>query len=241
MLSQDELDAIRSRAEAGTGGYGEWKVEKYADDRRVDRFISTPNGAWVAQSVFPETATFIAHARTDVPELLATIAEVRSELVEHFDDVDIDYEGEPFDLESVVSRAAEELRSTRSHCNSETDRANVAEHKNSQLRSRFALELAARTTPDMAEMERQANRITELEESVRDERWMIETLAKALRVDLGAHCITELVHAAAGMIEKLKEVNAGLRKWQDLTRPKLEARIKELEEHIADVDVEDTP
>lgn len=158
----------------------------------------------------------------------ATIADTRAELVKHFDDIDVDYEGEPNDLDTMVRQAAGQLKNARSHGESETERANVAEHKNSQLRSRFALELAARTTPDMAELQRQANRITEFEESARDERFMIETLANALRVDHAAHCITELVHAAADEIKRLRKANAVERRWQEVDRPKLTARIAEL-------------
>jgi len=230
VLSPEDLKAIRDRAEAAT--HGPWTTQCW------DYF----NDLWqvIELKEHPDKVdtTFIAHARTDVPALLDTIAEVRAELVEHFDDVDIDYEGKPNDLEYVVSLAGDELKNTRRHSERETDRADVAEHKNSQLRSRFALELAARTTPDMAELQRQANRIIELEDVAKDNQYISETLSRALRVDIGAHYITELVHAAADMIESLKDINGGLRAWQDVARPKLEAerdqalkRVISVEEH----------
>lgn len=223
MIDPEGLEDIRKRAEAAT--YGGWSFVFKED------FITDDNDGDVVFSLDmyrKEDAQFIAHARTDVPALLATIAEVRAELVNYFDDIDLDYEGQPNGLDTMVRQAAGQLHESRSWASKETERANVAEHKNSQLRSRFALELAARTTPDMAELQRQANRITELEESAKDERWMVETLAKALRVDLGAHCLTELVHAAAGRIEKLKKINGGLRKWQDVERPKLVSEVERL-------------
>lgn len=226
MLSQSELEAIRGRAEAATNPpWSHWPQTSLSIRPRETVMAKTGPGlgCLIGEEITEPDATFIAHARTDVPALLAIIDEVRASLVKHFDDVDLDCEGKPNDLESVVSLACDEIKSTRSHRERETNRANVAEHKVGQLRSRFALELAKQTTPDMSELQRQANRITELEDVGKDNQYIVETLSRALRVDLGAHCITELVHAAADMIEKLKDINGGLRKWQDVARPKLEA------------------
>ncbi len=229
MLSSEELEVIRARSNAAANGEWEFDHETEFITRLTQKGGNTHEIIAILDVYTEEDATFIAHARTDVPALLDTIAEARAELVEHFDDIEFDYEGEPNDLDYMVELAGREVKSSHSHCDRETERANIAEHKVSQLRSRFALELAARTTPDMVEAERQANRIIELEDVAKDNQYIVETLARSLSVDLGAHCITELVHAAADMIDKLRSINGGLRKWQDLARPELEARIKELE------------
>ena len=132
MLSQSDLDAIRSRAEAASPGkwQGTWNdgpsgfVHVYHDGV----------GQYVANSILTEPdATFIAHARTDVPELLSTIADTRAELVKYFDDIDVDYEGEPNDLDTMVRQAAGQLHEARSWSGKETERANVAEARIAEL------------------------------------------------------------------------------------------------------------
>lgn len=182
MLSQSELDAIRSRAEAASPP--PWP-DHCPDLRQPD-------------------ATFIAHARTDVPALLdeverlqADMADVRKSLSGAFYGIETDDDGQPEDTDMMAYLAGNRVKSADSHAESETERANVAEHKVSQLRSRFALELAARTTPDM---ERQAARITELE-----------------------------------------DINGGLRAWQDVARPKLEARMDKAESRVKELELSQHP
>lgn len=101
-MLEDELDAIRHRADAATSG--PWQVhfvdDNYAmnlvavttgeihedwprDSERVvaatlvqgpERYVSIADGRW------DQNATFIAHACADVPRLLAEIARLRAEL-----------------------------------------------------------------------------------------------------------------------------------------------------------------
>ncbi len=74
-----DLDAIRARADAATPG--PWHVEKlpYRYPQRV-----TTNAALIVAETYidpahePAEAIFIAHARTDVPALLAEVERLRA-------------------------------------------------------------------------------------------------------------------------------------------------------------------
>ena len=61
------------------------------------------------------------------------IAETRAELVKYFDDIDVDYEGEPNDLDTMVRQAAGQLHEARSWSGKEAERANVAEARIAEL------------------------------------------------------------------------------------------------------------
>lgn len=158
MLSPQDLEAIRSRAESATKG---------------------PD----------EDADFRHHARTDVPALLdeverlhgvgaelvgstlgwkerasraeSTIAEVRKSLNEAFDDIGLDDDGQPEELDTMAWLAGNRVKSAQQHAASETARADKAEHRISQLRSRVNLEMAMAATPDPSPEE---TRVTELEQ-----------------------------------------------------------------------------
>ena len=84
MISQSELDAIRSRAEAASGD----RWETHHREAAIQT-IQKPDGSrrvicLMAQCVATgkplhsaEDAQFIAHARTDVPALLGEVARLR--------------------------------------------------------------------------------------------------------------------------------------------------------------------
>lgn len=72
-VSAPDLDAIRARAEGGTEGT--WTV-----DRQTGQIWANPGEpVLVAQVGWAEDADFIAHAREDVPALLAALAAAHAE------------------------------------------------------------------------------------------------------------------------------------------------------------------
>jgi hypothetical protein len=80
-LTQEQLEAIRQRAENATPGPWKWSGQTEGG------FI--PQGAYLGDTLillgdhyenYKEDATFIAHARTDIPALLDHIAELEAEL-----------------------------------------------------------------------------------------------------------------------------------------------------------------
>jgi hypothetical protein len=81
-MSADELEAIRARAEAATPG--PWRTGEnvrsavFVGDPASPRHIATCGPASVGT---PADAAFIAHARTDIPLLLAHLDAVRRERV----------------------------------------------------------------------------------------------------------------------------------------------------------------
>jgi hypothetical protein len=77
----------------------------------------------------------------------STITETRSALSKHFNDIKFDGEGKPNSIEDMVQLAGEQRRSLNSWADNETERADLAERKLVTLRSRFNIELAARTYP----------------------------------------------------------------------------------------------
>jgi hypothetical protein len=84
-MTDEELQACRERAEAATPG--PWKVSRVPFDERkgTDEVCDLVNDTWVVTRVgflrdFRSDAKFIAHAREDVPRLLATIDALRTEL-----------------------------------------------------------------------------------------------------------------------------------------------------------------
>lgn len=76
-----DLDAIEARAEAATEGPWEWRV---SDDRRwaiVDTTSSNRDDSdrAIARFVDDDIAEFIAHARIDVPALVAVVRTLTAE------------------------------------------------------------------------------------------------------------------------------------------------------------------
>lgn len=85
-LQPEELKAIEARCEAATPG--PWRVKSWGGTNQEspepsEWTIDGPDGYRItAEDVYPghgEDVYFIAHARTDIPRLLATIEEARRE------------------------------------------------------------------------------------------------------------------------------------------------------------------
>jgi hypothetical protein len=74
-LTQEQLEAIRQRAENATPG--PWEIATTTDGAYV---LDTDDMIIAATIERTEDATFIAHARTDIPALLDHIAELEAEL-----------------------------------------------------------------------------------------------------------------------------------------------------------------
>ena len=71
MTAADRLNEIEARANAATEG--PWIVASCENERTVE----TKHQRWhVASCTSPDNATFIAHARTDVPALVAALRAV---------------------------------------------------------------------------------------------------------------------------------------------------------------------
>jgi hypothetical protein len=93
MLSPEDLEAIRGRAEAATEG--PWSVDEISGDiddygdalNVISRGVDGPHGVGLNtgeeyQMYSVADATFIAHARTDVPKLLEEVGRLRCLLAE---------------------------------------------------------------------------------------------------------------------------------------------------------------
>lgn len=78
VLTNEQLEAIRKRAEAATkGATPEW----YVDEDYKDTVRCSWSGALIAHSIPTEAdAEFIAHAREDVPALLSLVAQQQAEI-----------------------------------------------------------------------------------------------------------------------------------------------------------------
>jgi hypothetical protein len=74
-LTQEQLEAIRQRAENATPG--PWQIATTTDGAYV---LDTDDMIIAATIERTEDASFIAHARTDIPALLDHIAELEAEL-----------------------------------------------------------------------------------------------------------------------------------------------------------------
>ena len=75
MTDTLDLAAIEARAEAATKG--PWESRDYPNDEVWDS-----KGIWLADVRNEETAAFIAHAREDIPALLARVRELEAALAE---------------------------------------------------------------------------------------------------------------------------------------------------------------
>lgn len=101
-MTDEELAAIRARAEAATAGPWEWlgdsdlhavTVYEYEPDEEArhdpthleyatEKIIITDSGCYPPEGA---DAEFIAHAREDIPRLLAEIARLRTMLDAHYE------------------------------------------------------------------------------------------------------------------------------------------------------------
>jgi hypothetical protein len=91
-VTQEQLEAIRQRAENATPGPWEIRwgevVTKHPDHQNVSQWYdgysnaicSLNDGEYIINSNKDNDAAFIAHARTDIPALLDHIAELEAEL-----------------------------------------------------------------------------------------------------------------------------------------------------------------
>jgi len=80
-MTELDLDAIRARAEAATDGpwerYGDGSHEVYCAANFEDTAYEPPDVTYGSDR--PADAEFIAHARTDVPALIAEVERLRKE------------------------------------------------------------------------------------------------------------------------------------------------------------------
>lgn len=74
-MTSDQITEIGKRAEAATEG--PWRIGKQSPNGANN--IGTMGGLMTAQTTDKANAEFIAHARTDVPSLLAEIERLRTE------------------------------------------------------------------------------------------------------------------------------------------------------------------
>jgi len=88
-MNAEELAAIKARAEAATPGPWQWTATKGEDDHLVSLAVHDRYGQslevlgtseWLR--IEPPNATFIAHARTDVPAILAEVKRLRAVLLD---------------------------------------------------------------------------------------------------------------------------------------------------------------
>lgn len=109
-LSNEELKAIRERAEKATEGkwYYEIDGDLYSEktrERDVYPYLTAESIPYI--NVSKEDAAFIVHAREDIPKLLAEIERLRSEvanglLAERIEsDVKIAVHGREYDLDEI--------------------------------------------------------------------------------------------------------------------------------------------
>lgn len=94
MGAREELAAIRERAEAATEGPWE-HVERRFDGGRVREHSVETHAHVIADDLSLNSAEFIAHARTDVPRLVAALGSVL-DLADRWDRLaDLDGEKDP--------------------------------------------------------------------------------------------------------------------------------------------------
>lgn len=75
-LTDEELQAIRERVEKATAG--PWQIGKQSPNGLNN--VGTMDGLLTAQTTDESNASFIAHAREDIPKLLAEIERLRGRL-----------------------------------------------------------------------------------------------------------------------------------------------------------------
>jgi hypothetical protein len=80
MSNELDLDAIRARAEAATVGPWEFFVDQHRDCGTVLRFGSQHIDICHFSPNMEDDAEFIAHARADVPALIAEVEGLRAEV-----------------------------------------------------------------------------------------------------------------------------------------------------------------
>lgn len=87
VLTKEELESIRKRAEAATPGPWFWLDDGrlYSDgaDKVIGEVIEGKDETWF--DLFDANAEFIAHAREDIPKLLAEIERLQQEKDEWYE------------------------------------------------------------------------------------------------------------------------------------------------------------
>lgn len=75
-MTSEELAAIKARAEAATPG--PWELASASSGYSNESDVISQDLGVVAHDVLNNTAVFIAHARTDVPALVAEVERLRA-------------------------------------------------------------------------------------------------------------------------------------------------------------------
>jgi hypothetical protein len=113
-----DLDAIEARAEAATEGPWQYDGMPLREDAEYGHIVTgggTPGSmrehqiCWVGETLnlrAPEDAEFIAHARVDVPALLAEVERLRAAVRQAFDAVDWNSDGYNPGVGRAILRAA---------------------------------------------------------------------------------------------------------------------------------------
>jgi hypothetical protein len=84
-MTGEELAAIRERAESAT--QGPWEQPAYPVGDMVYRLTDRSPDGLIAKCERPTDADFIAHARTDIPALLAELDRLRLVMARSYADV----------------------------------------------------------------------------------------------------------------------------------------------------------
>jgi len=101
-MSEIDLAAIRARSDAATPG--PWRAFHHATEAEVS-YVGA-DGHAVAEVRHVADAEFIAHARTDVPALLARIAELEADLSDaHHEGFGVGMESADRDIDQIATAA----------------------------------------------------------------------------------------------------------------------------------------
>lgn len=186
-VSGTDLDAIRERAEEAT--LGPWELERrepYMDGRSAYamRRAGRP-GVMLTCAAFPADAEFIAHAREDVPVLLAEVERLRQEMIRR-DDARRDslaeverlrrdndnLDGENDDIQAEVERLRAEVEM-------KSDRAALFRDAYRDLRSGVRMSLGLPDVP--ASIDEQREQLAEIELAAQHLRAERDRLAAAVQ------------------------------------------------------------
>lgn len=116
MITDDELDEIRARADAATPGPWRWRhCGEIVSGRHVVATSDAGGGAVWVEWRTESDLKFAAHARADIPRLIAEIRRLRGEwrkLVEalHEADANIPLDSEPGDITNYLAVAVADSR-----------------------------------------------------------------------------------------------------------------------------------
>lgn len=84
-ITQDELQAIKERLKA-VGNYGEWMIES-DEEGRVNQAKVVADTYTVAIELDEQDAEFIAHARQDIPRLVAEVERLQNDNSQYYDKI----------------------------------------------------------------------------------------------------------------------------------------------------------